>query len=99
MIFLSFYSKEFFQTETADGKGGGESGFGISCFDIDYQMKSQNFVYNVMSRQQEEWKGQRESDKERILKSMVAQNGEMSLKLFQSSKKKKKNDETWYIWF
>ena len=54
------------------------SAFQVSSKDINYNLMPQNLVYNVMSRMQEEWKEERESDKEGIIKTMVAQRREMS---------------------
>ena len=53
--------------------GGDEiSTYLVSSKDIDCNVMSQNFVYDVMFMWQEEPNSERESDEERILKSMVA---------------------------
>ena len=51
----------------------GERGFGIFCFveDMDCNVMSQ-----ILTRLEGSEKGERENDKERILKSMVVQSGE-----------------------
>ena len=53
------------------------SAYLVSSKDIDYNVILQDFVYNIMSRSQGEWKGERENDKQSILKSMVARGGEI----------------------
>ena len=52
-------------------------GYLVLSKDIGYNVMLWNFAYNVMSRWQGNQKKERESDNERILKSMMTQNGEM----------------------